>query len=105
VQNWLQCQEPARDEQLDELLIHLVVSHHGRGRPLIMPVSDGTLSPVRCEIGGVTVTACADLSVADWEQPERFAHLNVRYGPWGLALLEAIVRQADHRVSAGGDVR
>ncbi|MDE0320827.1 MAG: type I-U CRISPR-associated helicase/endonuclease Cas3 [Acidimicrobiales bacterium] len=105
VQNWLQCQEPARDEQLDELLIHLVVSHHGRGRPFIMPVSDGTLSPVRCEIGGVTVTACADLSVADWEQPERFARLNLHYGAWGLALLEAVVRQADHMVSAGGDVR
>lgn len=105
VQNWLQCQEPARDEQLDDLLIHLVVSHHGRGRPFVMPVSDGTSSPVRCEISGVTVTACADLSVADWEQPERFARLNRRYGPWGLALLEAIVRQADHTVSAGGDVR
>ena len=105
VQNWLQCQEPARDEQLDSLLIHLVVSHHGKGRPFIMPVSDGTPSPVRCEIGGVTATACADLSVADWEQPERFARLNLRYGPWGLALLEAIVRQADHMVSAGGDVR
>lgn len=105
VRNWLQCQAPTRDEQLDELLIHLVVSHHGRGRPFVLPVRDGTSSPVRCEIDGVTATACADLSVADWEQPERFARLNRRYGPWGLALLEAIVRQADHIVSAGGDVR
>ncbi|MXV89019.1 MAG: type I-U CRISPR-associated helicase/endonuclease Cas3 [Acidimicrobiales bacterium] len=105
VQNWLQCQEPDRDEQLDDLLIHLVVSHHGRGRPFVMPVSDGTSSPVRCDIDGVMATACADLSVADWEQPERFARLNLRYGPWGVALLEAVVRQADHMVSAGGDVR
>lgn len=105
VQNWLHGQEPTLDEQLDELLIHLVVSHHGRGRPLVMPVRDGTSSPVQCEIDGMTATACADLSVADWEQPERFARLNRRYGPWGLALLEAIIRQADHTVSAGGDVR
>ena len=44
----------------------------------------------------------ASLSEVDWEQPSRFRRLHDRWGPWGLALLEAIVRQADHAVSAGG---
>ena len=38
----------------------------------------------------------ANLSIIDWEQPARFVELNERFGPWGLALLEAIVRRADH---------
>ena len=105
VQNWLAAHGETRDDGLDDLLIHLVVSHHGRGRPFVMPVHDGTTSEVQYEIDGAVVAASADLSVADWQQPERFAALNQRYGPWGLALLEAIVRQADHVVSASGEVR
>lgn len=105
VQNWLAAHGGTPSDDLDVLLIHLVVSHHGRGRPFVLPVRDGTTSDVRYEIDGAVVVASADLSVADWEQPERFAALNRRYGPWGLALLEAIVRQADHVVSAGGEVR
>lgn len=105
VQNWLAAHGDERDDGLDDLLIHLVVSHHGRGRPFVMPVRDGTTSEVQYEIDGAVVAASADLSVADWQQPERFADLNQRYGPWGLALLEAIVRQADHVVSASGEVR
>lgn len=105
VQNWLATHGDTPSDGLDGLLIHLVVSHHGRGRPLLLPVPDGTTSDVKYEIDGVAVAASADLSVADWEQPERFAALNRCYGPWGLALLEAIVRQADHVVSAGGEVR
>ncbi|WP_419840755.1 type I-U CRISPR-associated helicase/endonuclease Cas3 [Candidatus Poriferisodalis sp.] len=87
-----------------QLLTHLVVSHHGRGRPLVEPVNDGSPSSVRWSIKGHEVSACADLAVVDWEQPERFARLNERFGPWGLALLEAVVRQADHTVSAGASI-
>lgn len=105
VQDWLSQRGAADDTGLDELLLHLIVSHHGRGRPLVVPVSDGTSTVVEYQIDGISVTAYADLSIADWEQPERFARLNERYGPWGLALFEAIVRQADHLVSASGEVR
>ena len=51
-----------------------------------------------------SVEAPATLSIVDWEQPARFRQLSDRFGPWGLALLEAIVRQADHAVSAGAAV-
>lgn len=88
-------------DPLGELVVHLVMSHHGHGRPLLVPVPDMGALPVRVEIDGRMVEACADLSLVDWEQPDRFWTLNERYGRWGLALLEAVVRQADHLVSAG----
>ncbi len=81
------------------LLMHLVVAHHGRGRPLVPPVGDSTGTNVTYQIDGHNVTADADLSTVDWSQPARFASLNEIYGFWGLALLEAVVRQSDHLVS------
>ena len=87
-----------------DLLLHLVISHHGKGRPLVPPVDDGTHLDVSTVLAGALVEAPADLSIADWDQPRRFRRLNERYGPWGLALLEAIVRLADWTVSAGADV-
>ena len=84
-----------------DLLLHLIVSHHGGGRPLILPVDDGTAATVCALMNGVQVDAGADLAVVDWDQPARFGRLNDRFGPWGLALLEAVLRQADHAVSSG----
>ena len=86
-----------------ELLIHLVASHHGKGRPLVRPAADGTTGSVSGVVEGVSVTADTDLAMVDWEQPERFRGLQAQLGPWGLALLEAIVIRADHAVSAGVD--
>lgn len=90
------------DLDLRDLVLHLVISHHGHGRPLVRPVKDGTATRVAASIEGTRVEASANLSTTDWEQPARFRRLNDRFGPWGLALLEAIVRQADHAVSSGG---
>ena len=86
-----------------DLLVHLVVSHHGKGRPLVRPANDGTIGAVSAVVEGVAVTADADLALIDWEQPGRFRRLQEQIGPWGLALLEAIVIRADHAVSAGVD--
>ena len=86
------------------LLIHLVISHHGKGRPLVPPVADGTHGAVRGIVSGTVVEVPADLAAVDWDQPARFRGLNDCYGPWGLALLEAIVIRSDHTVSARGDV-
>lgn len=87
-----------------ELMLHLVISHHGKGRPLVRPVTDDTLAVVSGDVEGVTVSVPAELSRADWNQPARFKRLNDRFGPWGLALLEAILIRADHAVSAGTNV-
>ena len=88
---------------LRDLLVHLVISHHGKGRPLVPPAADGSAGSVNGLVEGVSVTAGADLAVVDWEQPSRFRRLQDQLGPWGLALLEAIVIRADHAVSAGVD--
>ena len=86
-----------------DLLVHLVISHHGKGRPLVPPAAGGTTGSVSGVVEGKSVTANADLALIDWEQPGRFRRLQERLGPWGLALLEAIVIRADHAVSAGVD--
>ena len=100
VRAWLDKNNEATASREADLLLHLVVSHHGRGRPLVLPVDDGTAATVEYRIGDTLVSASADLALVDWDQPNRFSRLNDRMGPWGLALLEAIVRQADHLVSA-----
>ena len=101
VRGWLQLQPAVCDSWEVDLLLHLIVSHHGRGRPLLLPVDDGTAGRASALIDGVQVEAAADLSIVDWDQPARFGRLNDRFGPWGLALLEAALRQADHAVSSG----
>ena len=104
VRAWLEQNPSWGDDQWNrDLLLHLVISHHGKGRPLVPPVSDGTPESVSGVVGGAPVEVPADLSRVDWEQPARFRRLSDHFGPWGLALLEAIVSLADHAVSAGAD--
>ena len=85
-----------------DLLIHLVISHHGKGRPLVPPVCDGTHETVCRVVLGIPVKAIADLADIDWNQPTRFKRLNDNFGPWELALLEAIVIRSDHAISRHG---
>ena len=101
VQTWLENRDDEFDPGVADLLLHLVTSHHGNGRPLTPPTNDGAPDRVASEVEGVQIEAPADLSLIDWEQPARFRRLNRQFGPWGLALLEAILRQADHAVSSG----
>ena len=98
---WMQQRKAAFTPQEQDLLIHLIASHHGKGRPFTMPVPDDSPAQVSSLIDGVRVQASANLAVADWEQPARFHGLNQWLGPWGLSLMEAIVILADHTVSAG----
>lgn len=104
VQQWLQNHpDPIWDR---DLVLHLVLSHHGGGRPVVAPVTDTTYSKVEVDINGEQVGVTSDLGQTDWDQPARFRRCCERYGYWGLALLETIVRQADHLASAqsGGSV-
>ena len=96
---WL---DQACDDQIHrDLLLHLVISHHGKGRPLVLPAKDGTMSSVTLKLEGRTVEVSADLAALDWEQPRRFRQLSEQFGYWGLALLEATLIRSDHAVSAG----
>ena len=99
--DWLSKATHSLDPGEQDLLVHLIVSHHGKGRPLVVPVGDGAAEQVEWTFpDGIRSEASGDLAQTDWSQPSRFRRLNNRYGPWGLALLETIVRQADHEVSA-----
>ena len=88
------------------LVLWLIGSHHGMGRPLFDFLDSSPERPQPC------------LDVADWRLPDAqlgpqspafdfagfdwpslFDDLKRRYGIWGLAHLEAILRLADHRAS------
>ena len=101
VRAWLDHEPGWGDPVQQDLLLHLIISHHGKGRPLIPPVVDATPDSVSGTIAGVSVTVSADLGTVDWDQPGRFRRLSHHFGPWGLALLEAIVIRSDHRMSGG----
>lgn len=101
LQRWLAMDPRRMDSDQADLLIHLVASHHGSGRPLARPVPDAATREVSATIQGTAVRCPATLAETDWGQPARFRRLNDTFGPWGLALLETIVRQANRSVSEG----
>lgn len=88
-----------------ELVLHLVASHHGYCRPFAPAIDDETDLPVAFEQGGWRFEATTRHGGARLDSPvaHRFWKLNERYGPWGLAWLEALVRLADHRASEEED--
>jgi len=93
-------QRPEEAQRHDvDLVLHLVGAHHGYGRPLLEGVDDDSSSEVTATIAGHEVTAPANLAATDATQPSRFGQLTEQYGHWGLALLEAVLRRADHAVS------
>ena len=84
-----------------ELVLHLVASHHGYCRPFAPVVFDSEPVKVESAILGHQVSANSDtgLERLDSGVSERFWLLVRRYGWWGLAWLEALLRLADHRRS------
>ncbi|MCM6774516.1 type I-U CRISPR-associated helicase/endonuclease Cas3 [Nocardia sp. CDC159] len=89
------------DPDHTDLVIHLVAAHHGRTRPLMDPHTDPDPRQVTVTLDGHQVTASTG-EVIDWTSPARFTRLHHRYGHYGLALLETIVRLADMTCSAEG---
>jgi CRISPR-associated endonuclease/helicase Cas3 len=93
---------PEMADGLDpDLVLHLVVTHHGFGRPLLPGVSDSEPEPVTARMPGMreAVTVSSDSGLIDWEAPSRYKRLGTHYGWWGLALVEAVLRLADIAVS------
>lgn len=77
----------ALDDDLRDLALHLLAAHHGHARPRI-PVSG-------CEDAPPSALRQRAVDVA-----LRFAALQARWGPYGLAWLEALVRAGDQQASA-----
>jgi CRISPR-associated endonuclease/helicase Cas3 len=75
--------------EMRELCLHLIAAHHGRARPhfpideLFDPEHRGT-----------------DFKRLGLQIQQRFARLQRRYGRWGLAYLESLVRAADYLASS-----
>jgi CRISPR-associated endonuclease/helicase Cas3 len=84
-----------------DLVLWLVGTHHGHGRPLF-PHADPTENPP--EVGPQSLAF--DWQGMDW--PTLYERVKARYGVWELARMEAVLRLADHRASEeaaarGGD--
>ncbi len=90
------------DDVLDDLALYCVSSHHGYGRPCAPVSLDPEPLPVLENHDGVAIDISEEARV-QWPAPhslasgipERFWRLNSRYGWWGLAYLEAILRLGD----------
>ncbi len=84
------------------LVAHLVASHHGWCRPFAPAVDDPDPRTVHLTHGDTALSASTahGLAALDGGVADRFWSLNRRYGPWGLAWLEALLRLADQAVSA-----
>lgn len=75
-----------------DLVLHLISAHHGFARPLI--ATDG------CEDAPPSV-----LEERAREVALRYARLQKRWGPWGLAWWESLLRAADAQASKANDER
>ena len=84
---WAEFRQLAVDMQ--DVVLHLVAVHHGYGRPHFS--TDRAFDP---EPKGQDVD---EVSAA---VTQRFARLQRRYGRWGLAYLESLLRAADYAASA-----
>jgi CRISPR-associated endonuclease/helicase Cas3 len=87
-----------------ELVLWLIGTHHGQGRPLFPPVAwppqgdsfdadpggEGGIARAKHALSGAALTA-------RWLALREAVH--GRFGPWWLAHLEAVLRLADHRQS------
>ena len=84
-----------------DLVLHLIATHHGQHRPFY-PRQDRDTAPaaVQVELDGELVVLRSDAELPWSEAVERFSALAERYGPWGLAGIEAALVLADRQASA-----
>ena len=79
------------DDTERDIVLHIVAAHHGRARPHFPAVEIFDSNSGSPEI---LVTLATEI-------PRRFARLQERFGRWGLAWLESILRAADYAASGG----
>lgn len=77
------------DAAIQDVILHLIAAHHGYARPHFPPeaIVDPKHSAEDAEAISLRVMQC-------------FARLQRRYGRWGLAYLESLLRAADWAASA-----
>ncbi len=97
---------PQFSEEERDLILHLIASHHGYARPFAPVCEDenpppvsGTVNGCRFNLGEQERQELTPPHRLDSGVPERFWRLTRRYGWWGLAYLESILRLADWRAS------
>lgn len=89
------------DEVQKDLFLHLIASHHGHARPLAPVCEDLDPPEIQGTLGDLTLylsTNDRNSWIAhrlDSGLSDRFWRLVRRYGWWGLAYLEAILRLGD----------
>jgi len=76
-------------DEMKDLILHVIAAHHGWARPHFEPRG---YDPPPTTSADNDRTAIAVL--------QRFGRLQQRYGRWGLAYLESILRAADYTASA-----
>ena len=90
-----------------DLVQYLVGSHHGFGRPFFRSIDDRGIDSLAFRFDGDCVSFCGshglDSLASGW--PDLFWSLNRKYGYWGLAYLETLVRLADHTVSKSNSTK
>ena len=74
-----------------ELALHLIATHHGYARPHFVQPWDDDFTGLDCDQLHIEVM-------------RRFARLQRKYGRWGLAYLESLLRAADWATSAAAGI-
>jgi len=77
------------DPDMRDLVLHLIATHHGRGRPHFPQGDDFDPEPP-------PGSNPSDMAMS---VPRRFACLQRKFGRWGLAYLESLLRVADWAAS------
>jgi CRISPR-associated endonuclease/helicase Cas3 len=67
-----------------DVLLHLIAAHHGRARPHFPDGEDFDPGPRGRDVSGIVR-----------DVPRRFVRLQRRFGRWGLAYIESLLRAAD----------
>jgi CRISPR-associated endonuclease/helicase Cas3 len=103
------CNTPFSIEE-SKLLLHLIASHHGHARPFAPVCEDDVPSAVNARLSEKTFDLSAEQRRTlipphrlDSDVTDRFWALIRRYGWWGLAYHEAILRLADWYASEHPD--
>ncbi|MBL9033098.1 MAG: type I-U CRISPR-associated helicase/endonuclease Cas3 [Phycisphaerae bacterium] len=84
------------DKSTRDLVLHLIAAHHGWARPHFEPRH---FDPGEPSWAGGTPRPTAGNERLAVEVMQRFGHLQRRFGRWGLAWLESILRCADAAAS------